>query len=121
MKEKKLEDSFYMLGPKSNANVYDHLKECDLYVTTSYTEAYPTVLYEAMVCKLPWVGPNVSGVKDIYNESPENSCILTEDSVEGIARGIKDAIHGKVNNKFKLEINKLNQKTLKNFYKLIGE
>ena len=121
VKEKDIENSFHLLGPKSNANVYDHLKEADLYITSSYTEAYPTVLYEAMTCKLPWVGPNVSGVKDIYKESPSKSCILTEDSVKGLVKGIKDAMDGKINNKFKLEINKLNKKSLNNFYKLLGE
>ena len=120
IKEKGIEDSFQLLGPKTNANVYDYLKEADLYVTTSYTEAYPTVLYEAMTCKLPWIGPNVSGVKDIYQESPKKSCILTEDSIEGITKGIKDAINQKVNNKFNIDIKGLNRQTLKDFYKLIG-
>ena len=60
------------------------------------------------------------GVKDIYKLSPKNSCILTEDSIESITQGVKDAIDGKINKKFKFNIDKYNEKALKQFYDLIG-
>lgn len=117
-KENQIEDSFQFLGPKSN--VYDYLRESDLFVSSTYYEAYPTVLFETMLCQIPWVCPNVPGVKDVYKVSPKGSCILTENNEESIAEGIKEAINGKVNKKFKLDIKTLNKKTLKDFYKLIG-
>jgi len=113
-----LENSFYLLGQKNN--VYDYFKKADLFVTTSYSEALPTVLLESLMCNLPWVGPNVTGVKDIYKLSPPNSSILTEDNIESITQGVKDAIDGKINKKFKFNIDKYNEKALKQFYDLIG-
>lgn len=111
--------SFELLGQKSN--VFDYLKKANLFVSTSYTEALPTVLLEALMCNLPWVGPNVTGVKDISSLSPKNSCILTEDNVDSIFEGVKDAINGKVNKDFNFDVEVYNNRAIKQFYKLIGE
>lgn len=111
-------DTFKLLGQVSN--VQDYLKKADLFVTTTYYEALPTVLLEALMCNLPWVGPNVTGVKDIHELSPKNSSILTDDNVDSITSGVKKAIDGKVSKKFTFDIDKYNEKALKQFYKLIG-
>ena len=115
----KLDNSFIMVG--SVNNVYDYLKEADLLVTTTYAEAYPTVLIEALLCNTPWVGPRVNGVKDIAKISPMGSCILTDDDTSAIAKGVEDAIKGKINKKFKFDITKYNKQVMNDFYKLIGE
>ena len=114
-----INDSFKLLGQISN--VSDYLKAADLFVSTSYYEALPTVLLEALMCNLPWVGPNVTGVKDIHELSPKNSSILTDDNVNGIASGVKKAIDGKINKQFIFDIDKYNDKAIKQFYKLIGD
>lgn len=118
VKENNLEESFIMLGAKSN--VYDYIKESDLFVSTTHYEAYPTVFFETMLCKTPWVAPKVPGVVDVYKLSPKGSCIITENNEESIAKGIIEAMNQKVHNKFNLDIKGLNRQTLKDFYKLIG-
>lgn len=114
-------NSFILLGQKSN--VYDYLKAADLFVSSSYTEAFATVLFETMMCKLPWVGPKVSGVSDVFELSPNGSSLLTEDSIDGLYEGIKNVIDGnsKINRNFSFNIKQYNKKALKQFYKLIGE
>ena len=117
--ELKLEDSFTLLGQKSN--VFDYLKAADLFVTTTHSEAFPTVLIETLLCNTPWVGPRVNGVVDIAKLSPQNSFLLTDDSVDGIVTGIENAIKGRVNKKFKFDIDKYNKNILKKIAELIGE
>lgn len=117
--ENEVSKTFKLLGQKSN--VVDYLKVADLFVTTSYYEALPTVLLESLMCNLPWVGPNVTGVKDIYELSPKGSCIITNDNVDSITEGIKKAINGKVDRKFSFNIDEYNAKALRQFYKLIGD
>lgn len=119
VKELDLEKSFIFLG--AHSNVYDYIRACDLFVSTTHCEAYPTVFFETLLCQKPWVAPNVAGVSDVAKVSPKKSYIMTEDSVDGIKEGIKEAINGKVNDKFTLDIEKLNKKTLNDFYQLIEE
>lgn len=119
IEENGLSDTFKLLGKKSN--VFDYLKVADLFVSTSRYEALPTVLLESLMCNLPWVGPNVSGIVDVYKLSPKKSCILTDDSVDGIVKGIEEAINGEVNRNFKFNLESYNKKALKQFYKVIGD
>jgi len=116
-----ISDTFVLLGQK--ANVYDYLKEADLFVSTSYTETFATVLFEAMMCNIPWVGPRVSGVTDVFQLSPKGSCLLTDDSVDGIYNGVKDVIDEniKLDDNISFNASEHNKRALKQFYRLIGD
>lgn len=116
-----LTNSFILLGSKSN--VYDYLREADLFVSSSYTETFATVLFEAMMCNLPWIGPKVSGVNDVFQLSPKGSCILTENSVDALYKTIKKVIDGdyKFSKNVKFNVISHNEKALNQFYKLIGD
>lgn len=121
IKDNNISNSFKLLGQKSN--IYDYLREADLFVSSSYTETFATVLFESMMCNVPWIGPKVSGVTDVYEIAPNGSCVLADDSVEGLYNEIKNVIDGKY--EFKKDIgfnvNMHNKKAIKQFYKLIGD
>lgn len=114
----RLEKSIILLGKRRD--VLDLLKQSDLFLLTSYYEGFPTVLLESLMCSLPIVAPNVTGVNDIYKYiAPKGSFILTEDNIEGIYNGVVQAIKGKLNKKFDFDIKKLNKKILKDIEKIL--
>ncbi|MGL6098399.1 MAG: glycosyltransferase, partial [Fusobacteriaceae bacterium] len=85
IKENSLEDCFIILGKKTNP--YPYMNGCDLYVQPSRYEGKAVTVTEAQILARPVLLTNyptsssqVSHLKDGY---------ITENSVEGIARGIE--------------------------------
>lgn len=85
IKENRLEDSFILLGKKTNP--YPYMKACDLYVQPSRYEGKAVTVTEAQILGKPVMITNYttakSQVKDKYNG------YISELSVEGIADGIE--------------------------------
>ena len=96
IKDNNLENSFILLGKKTNP--YPYMKKCDLYVQPSRYEGKAVTVTEAQILNKPVLITNYptakSQVKDGYDG------LICELSVEGIARGIE----GLFNNKNKLKI-----------------
>lgn len=76
-----LEDKVRLLGFKSNP--YPYLKQSDVLVLTSSSEALPTVLVEAMYFSKPIVATKCSGCMEITDEG--KYALLTEHTAEDIA------------------------------------
>lgn len=53
----------------SQESVREIMKSARLLLLPSYSEAYPTVLLEALACGTPFVASDVGGIKDIAEES----------------------------------------------------
>ena len=49
--------------------VYKIMKSAKLLVLPSYSEAFPTVLLEAIACGTPFIASNIAGIPDIASES----------------------------------------------------
>lgn len=87
IKKYELNSSFELLGYKSNP--YPYMKAADIIVSSSYSEAYPTVLLEAIILSKPIIATNVEG----NNEVLENGKIgmLCNDTFE-LAENIRKMV-----------------------------
>ncbi|MGG7078775.1 glycosyltransferase [Clostridium sardiniense] len=85
IKENNLEDSFVLLGKKTNP--YPYMKECDLYVQPSRYEGKAVTVGEAQILCKPVVITNYSTANSQVNNNVDG--YITELSVEGIADGIE--------------------------------
>lgn len=63
---KKLENSVYFLGFKTN--VADYLKEFDILLMTSVTEGLPLTIYEAFASKIPIVSTKAGGIPEVVKD-----------------------------------------------------
>ena len=86
-----LEDKVRLLGFKSNP--YPYLKQSDVLVLTSSSEALPTVLVEAMYFSKPIVATKCSGCMEITDEG--KYALLTEHTAEDIADKMELVIRDK--------------------------
>lgn len=91
IKDNNLENSFILLGKKTNP--YPYMKQCDLYVQPSRYEGKAVTVTEAQILNKPVLITNYptakSQVKDGYDG------LICELSVEGIAKGIEDLFNNK--------------------------
>ena len=119
IKENSLEDKFIMLGKQ--IDVIGLIKQCDLFVSTSDYEGWPTVLLETLICGVPFVGPDVTGVSDIAKFlAPKNSCIITDNNTNSIYNGVVEALNGKISKNFNFDVEKYNDECIIKFYNLIN-
>ena len=118
LKDMKLEKYIDFLGAKEE--VFKYLNSADLFLSTSYFEGFCTAVIEALLCSLPVVAPNVTGIVDIANEiAPIDSFILTNNDINSIKDGIIFAMKGKINKKFKFTSQKINREIIKKYTKLL--
>lgn len=69
-------DYVFMLGEKDNP--YPYIFQSDLLVSTSYSEAYPTVINEAQTLGVPVVANNYPSAKEIVDEQCGFVCSIEE-------------------------------------------
>lgn len=115
-----LEDSFILLGKKSNP--FPYMKKSDIYVQPSRYEGKAVTVMEAQILAKPVVITNYatarSQVKDMFDG------YITELSVEGIANGIEKLYHNYklreklADNCFNTDYN--NSYELKKLYEILG-
>ena len=119
IKENNISDTFIMLGQQEN--VTELIKQADIFVSTSDFEGLPTVLLESLHVGVPFVAPNVVGIKDIANNiAPKNSYILTDNNIDSLLIAIKEMKEKKYDN-FKFDINSYNNECIESFYKLLDK
>ncbi len=90
-----LEDVVVLLGAKDNP--YPYMKNADLFVSTSSTESFPTVINESKVLHTPVVSNNYPSAREILDDRCGLICSL-EDMPEIIGEMIidKDGIYSKL-------------------------
>ena len=86
IKDRKLEDSFILLGKQTNP--YPYMKEADLYVQPSRYEGKAVTVGEAQILSKPVLITNYTTANSQLKDGFDG-CI-TELSVEGIADGIEE-------------------------------
>lgn len=87
-----LQDCIKLVGFVDNP--YPYVKSADIYVCSSTAEGYNTAVTEALVLGKPIVSTEVSGIREQLGEQSEYG-IITENSVDGIYKGLKTMIDGK--------------------------
>lgn len=77
-------------------NVYNHigiLKECDLYILSSYYDSWPMILMQADTLCIPTIAVDIPAVRAMG----EYSSRIVEDSKDGILGGMHDFVKGDIN------------------------
>ena len=85
IKDNNLEDSFILLGKKTNP--YPYMKKCDLYVQPSRYEGKAVTVVEAQILNKPVLITNYPTAKSQVKENYDG--VICELSVEGIADGVE--------------------------------
>jgi len=85
IKESNLEDSFILLGKKTNP--YPYMKEADLYVQPSRYEGKAVTVGEAQILSIPVMITNYTTAKSQVKDGVDG--YITELSIDGIVRGIE--------------------------------
>lgn len=74
-----------------DTNPYRYLRNCDLFVCSSYSEGFSTAATEALITGTPVCTVDVSGMKEMLGENNEYG-IVTENNEEALYQGIRTLI-----------------------------
>ena len=91
IKENDLEDSFILLGKKTNP--YPYMKKCDLYVQPSRYEGKAVTVVEAQILNKPVLITNYPTAKSQVKENYDG--IICELSIEAIANKLEDLFYNR--------------------------
>lgn len=119
IKKEGLENNVFLIGHKDNAPTL--LRAFDIFTLTSITEAFPYVLLEAGLAKLPTIASNTGGVIDIVDDrqsgllvepkQPKEIAYAIEKFIdnENMAKKFGENLHQKVTKTFTINtmINKI--------------
>ncbi|MDZ4983570.1 glycosyltransferase [Clostridium perfringens] len=89
--ENNLENYISILGFKSNP--YKYMKHSDIFILPSRCEAYPTVLIEACILKVPIVATRCCGVSEIIGGN--EWAYVVDNNEQSIYKGAKQMISNK--------------------------
>lgn len=92
-----LHDRVTFLGSIPHSQVRDVLVKGDIFLNTSLIEAFCMAIVEAASCGLQVVSTNVGGLPEVL---PPNLIKLTEPSMDGLVKGVQQAIEDLETNKF---------------------
>ena len=81
-----LEENVSLLG--FQANPYQYVSRCDLYICASYSEGFSTSATEALILGTPVCTTDVSGMRELLGKHNEYG-LVTENSTKGLYGGIK--------------------------------
>ena len=84
IKKESLQDSVCLYGFCDNP--YAILKQCDLFVCSSLTEGFSTVICEAIILGLPILTTDCAGMRDILGENEYGE--IVENSTMGLYNGL---------------------------------
>lgn len=87
IREHRLEDSVTLLGYQENP--YCYMKQCDLFVCSSYSEGLSTAVTEALIIGIPVITTRVSGMTELLGENNKYG-IITENQDGSLYEGVKE-------------------------------
>lgn len=85
IKNNDLESQISLLGFQSNP--YKYVSKMDLFVCSSYTEAFSTAVSESIILGIPVLTTECSGMKEIIGETEAG--MIVPNSEEGLFEGLK--------------------------------
>lgn len=86
IKEKKLENTFKLVGFRENP--YKYVAKCDLFVCSSIREGFSTSVTESLIVGTPVISTLCSGAQELLGYDNEFGMVV-ENSEDGIYKGIK--------------------------------
>lgn len=96
---------------KNISNPIPILKQCSLFVFSSFYEGQGLVLYEAASCGVPCISTRVTGANEILKNCKNN---LVDNTTEGIYEGMIKYKKGKIK-QLKIDFEKYNKEAVKQF------
>ena len=99
---------------KSILNPMPILKECDLFVVSSFYEGWPMVIMEADAFDIPVIATDITGTQWMR----QYGGYIVENSEEGILQGMRDFNDGKVN-PLGIDYEEYNKNAIDEFLKII--
>ncbi len=110
----KINDKLVLLGAKINP--YAYVKNCDIYVQSSYHEGYCLTVHEAKIFNKPVIVTNVASASNLIVDGEDG--LIVEISEKGICSGVKRLLKEKtLREKFSQNI--LSKETINEIDKLI--
>ena len=92
------------------------LKQCDLFILSSYHEGWPMVLMEADTLNIPIISTDIESTRAMEDYAG----VLVENSESGILQGIYDFAMGKINANGS-DFKQYNENSVGEFIKIIGK
>ena len=102
---------------KSIRNPMAVMKQCDLFVLSSYYEGLGLTLLEADALGLPTIATDVQGPRGFVKE---HGGVLVPPTVEGLRQGMQDYMDGKIA-PMQVDYEKYNEKAVKQFVGLLQD
>lgn len=102
---------------RSISNPFPILKQCDLFILSSFYEGLGLVLLEANILGVKAFSTDVVGPQKLMKKY---NGLLVENSEEGITKGIQDFLDGKIHI-LDINYNEYNNKSINQFDSLFGE
>jgi len=81
-------DSFSFLGYKTNP--YKYVKNCDLFICSSYKEGFSTAATEALIVGTPVLTTLCSGMKEMLGENEYG--VIVENNEHSLYKGLKELL-----------------------------
>ncbi len=72
------------LGWVKHSEIINYYKSSDLYVMPSHVEGFGLVFLEAMACKIPVIGSNIGGIKELIQDC-ENGMLVDPFDYKGLS------------------------------------
>lgn len=116
-KVEKINCKEHIIVIKYVSNPYPIIKKCDYFVLSSFYEGFGLVLAEADILGKPVISTNITGTR-IFME--EHKGKLVENSTEGIYKGMKLLLDGKVK-PMNVDYEKYNQEAVQQFERLLSK
>lgn len=93
MKNRNKLENVEFLGMIPQEELPEYLNKAEAFIFTTHIEGHPKALIEAMACRLPCIGSNVEGIRDVILDGETG--VLCERNVEDIKRGILELFEDK--------------------------
>lgn len=91
IKEKKIENSFFLLGTIKNP--YPYIKNSDFFIMPSESEGWPLVIADALILKKPIIATNVGGIPEMITH--EETGYLINYNTQEIYSAMKEFLTNK--------------------------
>lgn len=89
LKQNNIENTFTFIGYKENP--YKYVKNCDLFVCSSYREGLSTAVTESLIVGTPVLSTLCSGAKELLGYNNEYGIVVNNDE-ESLYMGLKELI-----------------------------
>ncbi len=87
IRTKQLEDRVTLVGFQKNP--YKYLNKCDLFVCSSVSEGFSSVVAESLILGIPVLTTDCNGMREMVGDHNEYG-VIVENSEEGLYNGLKD-------------------------------